>query len=97
MKKPSLLMLIACTNVIFAFLLIHKQNNIIKLLYEIQQLKEQREHLLELKKKLLIQLNKEEQLSSIHSFAQEQLDMKPLAVSEAKIISYNKESDGNKQ
>ena len=47
MKKFSLLAFIAAINVLFAFLLINKQNKIVTYLYEIQQLQEQRKKLLE--------------------------------------------------
>lgn len=97
MKKISLLMVIACINVLFAFLLIYKQNKIIKLLYEIQQLREQREQLLETKKNLLVQLYKEEQLSTIQNFAEQDLHMKPITMKEAKTVSLPKDAHGNKQ
>ena len=91
MKRLSLLIIIAITNVLFAFLLINKQNKIVKLLYEIQQLQEQREKLFETKKNLLVTMHKEQQLSAIQTFAQEELNMKPIMLKEAKTISLSKE------
>lgn len=87
MKKLSLLACIAIVNVIFAFLLIYKQNKIVMLLYDIQKLKETREELLETKKKLLLDLQTEQQLSSIHRFAQTELNMKAIGIKEVKAIS----------
>lgn len=91
MKKLSLLVFIALINVLFAFLLIHKQNKKVKLLYEIQQLQTQREKLLDTKKNLLLDIHKEQQLSSIQKFAQTELNMSPITIKEAKTISLNKE------
>jgi len=87
MKKLVLLACIAIVNAVFAFLLIHKQNKIVSLLYEIQKLKEQREQLLETKKNLFIDAQKEQQLSSIQRFAQHELNMKAITIKEAKSIS----------
>lgn len=97
MKKLSLLVFIIGINVLFAFLLIHKQNNKVKLLYEIQKLQEQREQLLETKKNLLLEMHKEQQLSTIQAFAQTELNMNPITIKEAKTISLNKEENGPKQ
>lgn len=87
MKKNYLIMAIACINVLFAFLLIHKQNKIITLLYEIQQLRQQREQLLETKKSLLVDLYKEEKLSKIQQFAEQELEMKPITIKETKTVT----------
>lgn len=91
MKKLSLLIFAISINTLFAFLLIHKQNKKVKLLYEIQNLQEQREQLLETKKKLLLEMHKEQQLSSIQAFTQEKLNMIPITIKEIKTISLNKE------
>jgi len=91
MKRLLLLIIIAIINVLFAFLLINKQNKIVKLLYEIQQLQEQREKLFETKKNLLVAMHKEQQLSAIQTFAQEELNMNPITLKEAKTISLSKE------
>lgn len=91
MKKISLLVFVICINVVFAFLLINKQNKKVTLLYEIQKLKEQRDQLLESKKNLLLEIHKEQQLSTIQNFAQTELDMSPIKIQEIKAISLNKE------
>lgn len=91
MKKFSLLIFTICLNVIFAFLLINKQNKKVTLLYEIQKLKEQRDQLLESKKNLLLEVHKEEQLSAIQNFAQTELEMSPIKIQEIKAISLSKE------
>ncbi len=97
MKKLSLLAFIAAINVLFAFLLINKQNKIVTYLYEIQHLQEQRKELLETKKSLLVGLQKEQQLSAIQAFAQAELSMQPITIKEAKTISLCKEQDENQQ
>ncbi len=91
MKKLSLLIFAISMNVLFAFLLIHKQNKKVKLLYEIQSLQQQREQLFETKKTLLLEMHKEQQLSTIQSFAQTELNMTPITIKEIKTISLNKE------
>ena len=91
MKKVPVLILFACVNAIFAMLLIHKQNKIIKLLYELQQLQEQKEQFLQEKKDLVFQLHKEEQVSQVQSFAQQQLNMNPIKIKEAKKVSLTQE------
>ena len=91
MKRLSLLIVIIVINILFAFLLIYKQNKIVKLLYEIQRLQEQRELLLESKKNLLLDMHKIQQLSSIQTFAQSKLNMIPITIKEAKTVSLNKE------
>lgn len=90
MKKFSVLLLIACINIIFAILLIHKQNTIIALLYDIQQLQEERDQLLEKKKKLSFQLQREQQLSKVEAFAINNLQMKPVKLKEVRTISLDK-------
>lgn len=91
MKKFSLLIFIICINVLFAFLLIHKQNNKVKLLYEIQKLQKQREELLDIKKSLILQMHKDQQLSTIQTFAQKELAMNSITVNDVKTISLHKE------
>ena len=75
MKNKTLILLAACINLVIIFLLIHKQNKIIKLLYEHQQLTEQKENLLQQKKLLMLQFHKGQQLSSIQTFAKNNLQM----------------------
>lgn len=91
MKKVSVLVLFACANAIFAMLLIHKQNKIIKLLYELQQLQEQKDNLQQEKKDLIFQLHKEQQLSQVQTFAQQNLQMSPIKIKDAKKVSVRKE------
>lgn len=69
------------------FLLIHKQNKIIKMLYEMQQLHEQQDELLQQKKVLTLAFHKGQQLSTIQSFAKDKLLMNPITLKEAKTIS----------
>ena len=91
MKSFWLLALVACINILFAILLIHKQNHLIKLLYTIQHLQEQQAELFEKKKHILYQINKEQQLSQVQSFAHKQLHMKPLKIKDIKTVTLQKE------
>ncbi|MBI2353100.1 cell division protein FtsL [Candidatus Dependentiae bacterium] len=97
MKKISLITIVALINIVFAFLLIYKQNKIIALLYEIQHLKEEREKLLETKKSLLVDLSKEEKLSTVNNFAQQELAMKPITLKEVKTLTLPRNQDGQQQ
>jgi hypothetical protein len=67
--------LIVVCNAVMVLLLVHKQNKIIKVLYELQQLQEYKENLLQQKKELLLACQKEQQLSSIQNFAKNDLHM----------------------
>lgn len=92
MKKVYLITGFICIHVVFAILLIHKQNLIISLLYDVQKLQEQKEQLTQEKKELFFALQKEQQLSHIQSFADKQLQMKPLTIKEAKTVSLKRNS-----
>ncbi len=87
MKKIHLFALLICINVIFAILLIYKQNQIISLRYQIQKLQDHKEQLVQQKKDLYYQLHKEQQLSHVKSFATDTLRMKPISIKEAKALS----------
>ena len=69
------------------FLLIHKQNKIIKLRYELQQLHEQKDALLQQKKGLTLAYHKGQQLSSIQSFAKNNLSMNAIKLNDVKTIN----------
>lgn len=64
------------------FLLVHKQNKIIKALYELQQLQEKKDDLLQQKKELDLICQKGQQLTSIQNFAKDNLQMKPIKLKE---------------
>jgi hypothetical protein len=68
------------------FLLVHKQNKIIKALYELQHLNEQKEELLQQKKELVLLDQKGQQLSTIQSFAQNNLQMVPIKLKETQAV-----------
>lgn len=75
MNNKMLLLVVAFINIIMMFMLVDKQNKIIKQLYELQQLQEQKNILLEQNKELMLQLHKEKQLSTIESYAKNSLQM----------------------
>ncbi len=68
------------------FMLIHKENKIIKALYELQQLQEKKDELLQKKKELMLLSEKEQQLSSIQNFAQNNLLMTPITLKDVHTI-----------
>jgi hypothetical protein len=68
------------------FLLVHKQNKIIKALYELQHLQEEKEALLQQKKELVLADQKGQQLSSIQSFAKNNLQMEPITLKETQSV-----------
>lgn len=86
MNKISLVIIFVSINVLFAILLIHKQNTIVKLFYDLQALQKEKDFLLQEKKDLIFQLQKEQQLSNVQSFAKEQLNMKTINLKEAKTV-----------
>lgn len=68
------------------FLLVHKQNKIINALYQLQQLQEEKEKLLEQKKELVLMDQKGQQLSSVQTFAKNNLAMVPIALKETQAV-----------
>lgn len=87
MKKVYLICLFVIINLIFAVLLIDKQNKITALLYDLQKLQESKDLLTQKVKNLNFLLQKEKQLSGIQSFAKEKLHMKPISIQEAKTLT----------
>jgi cell division protein FtsL len=86
MNNKALLFIIVLLNIVMIFLLVHKQNKIIKALYELQHLHEQKEELLQQKKELMLRDQKGQQLSSIQTFAKESLQMNSLKLKDAHAI-----------
>ena len=68
------------------FMLIDKQNKIIKQLYDIQQLQEQKNMLLDEHKELMLELHKLKQLSTIEQHAIKNLHMHAMKLNDAKKI-----------
>lgn len=86
MNNKELLFVIIVLNVVMVFLLVHKQNKIIKALYELQQLQEQKEDLLQQKKELMLMNQKGQQLSSVQTYATNNLAMIPIQLKETKVV-----------
>ncbi len=82
MNNKKFFFLIILVDVIMLFLLVHKQNKIIKSLYELQKLQEKKEELIQKQKELVLVCQKEQQLSSVQSFAQDKLAMLPITLKE---------------
>lgn len=86
MTNKQLLFLVALINVIMMFLLIYKQNKIIKELYQLQQLHEKKNELLEKNKELLLQLHKNTQLSKIEQIANNNFDLQRMTLKDVSKI-----------
>ena len=86
MNNKALMFCIILLNIVMIFLLVHKQNKIIKALYELQQLQEQKEDLLQQKKELVLMDQKGQQLSSIQTFAKNSLAMIPIKLKETQAV-----------
>lgn len=86
MNNKALLFCIVVLNIVMIFLLVHKQNKIIKALYELQYLQEQKETLLQAKKELVLVDQKGQQLSTIQDFAKDNLQMVPIKLKETQAV-----------
>ncbi|MBI2344650.1 cell division protein FtsL [Candidatus Dependentiae bacterium] len=82
MNNKMLCLLVIIINIIMMFLLVDKQNKIIKHLYQLQQLQEQKNLLLEQNKELMLELHKEKQLSMIESQAKNNLQMEKIKLND---------------
>ncbi len=69
------------------FLLVHKQNKIIKHLYELQILTEEKNSLIEQKKELMLKLHTITQLSTIEQKAQKDVHLQYMHLNDIKPIS----------
>lgn len=86
MTNKKLLFLVAIINIIMMFMLIDKQNKIIKQFYDIQQLQEQKNMLLDQHKELMLELHTLKQLSTIEQHAAKNLHMHSMKLNDAKKI-----------
>ncbi len=86
MDNKALLFCILLLNIVMIFLLVHKQNKIIKALYELQHLQEEKELLLQEKKELVLVDQQGQQLSSIQTFAKNNLQMEPITLKEIQAV-----------
>jgi len=82
MTNKKLLFLVAIINIIMMFMLINKQNKIIKELHDIQQLEEQKNIVLDQHKELMLELQKLKQLSTIEEHAIKNLHMNPMKLND---------------
>lgn len=92
MNTKTLLFLVAVLNIVMVFLLVHKQNKIIKALYELQYLQEQKEQLADKKKELLLQYHMGQKLSTLQTFAKDNLQLRPMTLKDAQAIPTPKET-----
>jgi len=74
-------------NVIMIFLLVDKQNMMIKALVRLQRLEEQKEQLLQEKKELMLQVESLKQLSHVERYATDVLQMQPITIKDIKAIA----------
>lgn len=87
MTSKKLLILAAFINVLMIFLLVYKQNKIIKHLYDLQLLQEQKNDLQEQKKELMLTLHKLTLLSTIETHAKDQLKLRSMTLNDIHTIS----------
>ena len=92
MNNKKLLLIVGIINVFIIFMLIDKQNKIIKELYELQRLQEEKNIIFEENQELILQLHKEKELSSVESYIKNNLQMNKIALSDIKRLP---ESDNN--
>lgn len=92
MNNKALLFVIILLNIVMIFLLVHKQNKIIKALYDLQDLQEQKDLLLEQKKGLTVTYQKGQQLSAAQTFAQNKLAMHSMSLKDAHDIPKQEKS-----
>jgi len=93
MTNKQLFMLAALINVVMMFLLAYKQNMIIKQIYELQQLQEQKNELLEEKKELTLTLHKLTQLSTIEARAKDQLKLRSMTLKDVHTLPKKDEAE----
>lgn len=94
MNTKTLFFLVAALNIVMVFLLVHKQNKIIKALYELQYLQEEKEELAEKKKELLLQYHIGQKLSTLQTFAKDNLHLHSMTLKDAQAIPIPKETHG---
>lgn len=87
MNNKALLFLIIILNIVMVFLLVHKQNKIIKASYDLQQLQEKKDTLLQKKKELTLAYQQSKQLSYVQTFAKESLKMAPIKLKDAHTLA----------
>lgn len=92
MTNKQLLMIAATINIVMMFMLAYKQNMIIKQLYELQQLQEQKDQLLEEKKELMLTLHQQTQLSAIEDDAKKKLNLRSMNLQDVHFL-HTKEPD----
>jgi cell division protein FtsL len=84
MKRPYFITIFVCTQVFLVFFQIHKHSKIIRLSYQKQKNEQKREELTHQIQALTQQLYRLKEQSSIKQFAQEQLGMKKIKISQIK-------------
>ena len=86
MNNKKFLFCIIVLNVFMILLLVHKQNKIIKALYELQRFQEEKEDLVQQKKELTLVCQKGQQLSFIQAYAKNNLAMRPITLKEIQAV-----------
>ena len=94
-STKQLLTILFVLNIVMVFLLIYKQNKIIKELYVLQELQQQKESLLDEHRALTVQLQTNTQLSAIEQHGQEVLQLKSVGLRDVATISMSNQSDNH--
>lgn len=86
-SNKTLLFWIVVCNIIMVFLLVDKQNKIVKAQYEWQKEQEIKELLLQQQKELMLACQKQQQLQDIQEFAKNDLGMSAIKLKDIREIS----------
>ena len=86
MKKLSFIILFISVNILIVFLHIHKQSQIIKLSYTNQKMKRELDQLEQKKEAFTHQLQALKNPSAIKEYAEQELDMKKIKLSQIKKV-----------
>lgn len=87
MKKHWFITVFICTHVLFTFLNVHKNSNVVKQLYRKQHQEKIKEDLLHKKQQLMHQLYALQQRTHVRKFAQENLAMVDVSLNQIKKIA----------
>jgi len=86
MKKATFITLFVATNLLFIFVQIHKYSQVVKQSYRKQKNEKQRNELLQKKETLTTQFYELKSRQNVKTFAERELEMRPIAMNQIKKI-----------
>ena len=89
MKRLTFIVIFVGTNILFVFLQIHKEGLITKTSYALQTIKTKLTSLTQQKEALIHQLQALQNPSAVKKFAMQELNMKPVKLSQIKLMADN--------